>query len=203
MSDKSCELRRPARPEPSPERPGRGRLTAGRMAAIAAVLGAVIFVCVNIMSSQILRSSRVDLTQQHLYSLSNGTRTLLGELNEPLRFRLFMSSGLTKQAPQLAAFAARVRACSMPMSPRPTATSCSRSSIRGRSPRTRIAPSPTASSRSRAPAASSCSSASPRPTRPPAAPPSTCSRRTARRSWNTTSPAWSPSSATAASRSSR
>jgi ABC-type uncharacterized transport system involved in gliding motility auxiliary subunit len=98
------------RPGPSPERQGHGRLTAGRMAAIAAVLGAVIFVCINIMSSQVLRSTRVDLTQQHLYSLSNGTRTLLGELNEPLRFRLFLSSGLTKQAPQLAAFAGRVRA---------------------------------------------------------------------------------------------
>jgi ABC-type uncharacterized transport system involved in gliding motility auxiliary subunit len=95
---------------PSPERQGHGRLTAGHMAAIAAVLGAVIFVCINIMSSQVLRSTRVDLTQQHLYSLSNGTRTLLGELNEPLRFRLFLSSGLTKQAPQLAAFAGRVRA---------------------------------------------------------------------------------------------
>ena len=57
-----------------------------------------------------LRSARIDLTQQHLYSLSQGTRTLLGEIKEPLRFRLFMSSALTKQAPQLAAFAARVRA---------------------------------------------------------------------------------------------
>ncbi len=98
------------RPGPSPERQGHGRLTAGRMAAIAAVLGAVIFVCINIMTSQLLRSTRVDLTAQHLYSLSNGTRTLLGDLNEPLRFRLFLSSGLTKQAPQLAAFAGRVRA---------------------------------------------------------------------------------------------
>ena len=84
--------------------------TAGRIAAIAALLGAVIFVCVNIISSQVLRTTRIDLTQQHLYSLSQGTRTLLGELNEPLRFRLFQSSALTKQAPQLAAFAARVRA---------------------------------------------------------------------------------------------
>jgi ABC-type uncharacterized transport system involved in gliding motility auxiliary subunit len=98
------------RPEPSGERQGHGRMSAGRMAAIAAVLGAVIFFCINIMSSQLLRSTRIDLTQQHLYSLSQGTRTLLGELNEPLRFRLFLSSGLTKQAPQLAAFAGRVRA---------------------------------------------------------------------------------------------
>jgi ABC-type uncharacterized transport system involved in gliding motility auxiliary subunit len=81
----------------------------GRIALIAALLGAVVFVCINIVSAQVFRNARVDLTQQHLYSLSQGTRTLLGELKEPVRFRLFMSSGLTKQAPQLAAFAARVR----------------------------------------------------------------------------------------------
>ncbi len=98
-----------------PSRPGEPRTatgslsTVGRIAAIAALLGAVIFVCVNIISSQVLRSARIDLTQQHLYSLSRGTHTLLGELNEPLRFRLFLSSALTKQAPQLAAFAGRVR----------------------------------------------------------------------------------------------
>ena len=73
---------------------GADRLSAGRIAAIAALLGAVIFVCVNIISAQVLRTERIDLTQQRLYSLSQGTRTLLGELKEPLRFRLFMSSGL-------------------------------------------------------------------------------------------------------------
>jgi ABC-type uncharacterized transport system involved in gliding motility auxiliary subunit len=81
----------------------------GRIALAAALLGAVVFVCVNIVSAQMLRNARLDLTEQHLYSLSQGTRTLLAELKEPVRFRLFMSSGLTKQAPQLAAFATRVR----------------------------------------------------------------------------------------------
>src|SRR5215469_7121061 len=87
----------------------RKALTTGRIALIAAVLGAVVFMCLNIVSAQVFRNARVDLTQQHLYSLSQGTRTMLGDLKEPLRFRLFMSSGLTKQAPQLAAFAGRVR----------------------------------------------------------------------------------------------
>jgi len=82
----------------------------GRIALIAALLGIIIFVCLNIVSAQVFRNTRADLTQQHLYSLSQGTRTMLGELKEPVRFRLFMSSGLTKQAPQLAAFAGRVRA---------------------------------------------------------------------------------------------
>src|SRR5215470_371796 len=88
----------------------RKSLTTGRIALIAALLGAVVFVCLNIVSAQVFRNARVDLTQQHLYSLSQGTRTMLGDLKEPLHFRLFMSSGLTKQAPQLAAFAGRVRA---------------------------------------------------------------------------------------------
>jgi ABC-type uncharacterized transport system involved in gliding motility auxiliary subunit len=79
------------------------------LAIIAAVLAGVIFVCINLISAKELRSARIDFTQQHLYSLSQGTRTLLGELKEPVRFRLFMSSELTKQAPQLAAFAGRVR----------------------------------------------------------------------------------------------
>src|SRR5215470_2118516 len=82
----------------------------GRIALIAALLGAIIFVCLNIVSAQVFRDTRADLTQQHLYSLSQGTRAMLGELKAPVRFRLFMSSGLTKQAPQLAAFAGRVRA---------------------------------------------------------------------------------------------
>ena len=87
----------------------RKPLATGRIALIAMLLAAVIFVCLNIISAQIFRDARVDLTAQHLYSLSQGTRTLLGELKEPVRFRLFLSSGLTKQAPQLAAFAGRVR----------------------------------------------------------------------------------------------
>src|SRR6267378_2608127 len=41
--------------------------------------------------------------------LATGRIALLAALKEPVRFRLFMSSGLTKQAPQLAAFAGRVR----------------------------------------------------------------------------------------------
>ena len=55
---------------------------AGRIALIAAALGAVIFVCINIVSAQIFRDARVDLTEQHLYSLSQGTKTLLANLKE-------------------------------------------------------------------------------------------------------------------------
>jgi ABC-type uncharacterized transport system involved in gliding motility auxiliary subunit len=84
-------------------------LTTGRIALIAAALGAVIFVCLNVVSAQVFRNSRIDLTQQHVYSLSQGTRTLLAGLDEQVRFRLFLSQALLKQAPQISAFAGRVR----------------------------------------------------------------------------------------------
>lgn len=85
------------------------RFHTGRLVLVAAVLAAVIFVCVNIISAHLFRSARIDLTQQNLYSLSAGTKQLLGEIQEPVRFRFFMSSGLTKEAPQLAAFSQRLR----------------------------------------------------------------------------------------------
>ena len=84
--------------------------TTNRLVVIAALLGAVIFGCINIIGAQMLRGVRVDLTQQKLYSLSDGTRAMVGAMAEPIRFRFFMSSGLTREAPQIAAFASRVRA---------------------------------------------------------------------------------------------
>lgn len=87
----------------------KNRFHTGRTVVIGAILAAIIFGCLNIVSSHLFRAARIDLTQQRLYSLSQGTKQLLGEIQEPVRFRFFMSSGLTKEAPQLAAFAQRLR----------------------------------------------------------------------------------------------
>src|SRR5258708_17961060 len=98
MSDQMSD---PTQPE------ARKPLATGRIAVIPALLGAVIFVCLNILSAQIFRHARVDLTEQHLYSLSQGTRSLVGDLKEPVRFLLFMSYSVTHQAPHSVAFARR------------------------------------------------------------------------------------------------
>ena len=87
----------------------KSSLTTGRLVIAGAVLGAIVFGSVNIISAQLLRGARIDLTQQKLFSLSQGTKTLIGQVQEPIRFRFFMSTGLTKEAPQLAAFSARLR----------------------------------------------------------------------------------------------
>ena len=48
--------------------PGPRKAPAGPVALIAALLGAIVFVCLNIISAQVFRDdARIDLTEQRLY----------------------------------------------------------------------------------------------------------------------------------------
>lgn len=89
--------------------PASARHMSGKLLALGAVLAFLIFGCVNMLAAQWFRSARIDLTEQKLYSLSNGTKQLIASIDEPIRMRFFLSGQLTKEAPQLAAFAQRVR----------------------------------------------------------------------------------------------
>ncbi|MEO0798902.1 MAG: GldG family protein [Pseudomonadota bacterium] len=82
----------------------------GRLIGTGIALAIVLFLAFNIFTSSAFRNARADLTANSLYSLSNGTRTLLSELAEPLHFRLFLSRELVQTAPQLSAYANRVQA---------------------------------------------------------------------------------------------
>jgi len=86
------------------------QLPRGRMIGVAIALAVVLFLAVNVIANTGLRSSRADLTENNLYSLSTGTRELLSKLEEPLHLRLFLSEQLLQTAPQLAAYANRVKA---------------------------------------------------------------------------------------------
>lgn len=86
------------------------RIPKSRLVAVGAVLAVILYLAVNSLSGTLFRSSRVDLTEGGLYSLSSGTKSLLGKLDEPIHMRLFMSGSLHQAAPALAAYAARVRA---------------------------------------------------------------------------------------------
>ncbi|WP_026782192.1 GldG family protein [Pleomorphomonas koreensis] len=86
------------------------RIPKSRLVAVGAVLAVILYLAVNSLSGTLFRSSRLDLTEGGLYSLSSGTEALLGKLDEPIHMRLFMSGSLHQAAPALAAYAARVRA---------------------------------------------------------------------------------------------
>lgn len=70
----------------------------------------IIFFSINIIVNNSLSSSKMDFTENKLYSLSEGTRSLLQNLKEPIHMRLFISSNLVKEVPQLSTYANRVEA---------------------------------------------------------------------------------------------
>ncbi|MFC0410538.1 GldG family protein [Roseomonas elaeocarpi] len=91
------------RPAPRPA-PRRAWLAAGAIvAALALAVG------VNMIADRTLSRARVDLTQQHLYTLSSGTRSVLAKLRDPITLRLFYSRSLGASVPVFGAYADRVR----------------------------------------------------------------------------------------------
>lgn len=82
----------------------------GLSAALALVLAGVLAVGVNMLADRLLQSARLDLTQNSLYTLSDGTRQVLTGLQEPVTLRLFYSRRLGATIPAYGAYADRVRA---------------------------------------------------------------------------------------------
>lgn len=81
------------------------RLTPASGIAAAAIL----FLGVNILAGAALRQVRLDLTENRLYTLSDGSRQLLRGLKEPIRLKLFYSTALANRYPQLRLYGERVR----------------------------------------------------------------------------------------------
>jgi ABC-type uncharacterized transport system involved in gliding motility auxiliary subunit len=80
-----------------------------RMLTVGGLLvAAVLFVAVNIVSDKALRSSRLDLTQARLFTLSEGTRQILRELDEPVTLRFYLSRSLATRLPGINSYASRV-----------------------------------------------------------------------------------------------
>lgn len=76
--------------------------------AALVVLGALL-VAVLLLVNVVFRGARVDLTQNHLYTLSEGTKNILGSLDEPIHLTLFYSDQGTRDLPPVRAYATRVR----------------------------------------------------------------------------------------------
>lgn len=75
----------------------------------AIVLAAVIFVALNIAADATFTTTRLDLTQNGLYTLSSGTRHTLNQLQEPITLKFYYSKKIGSQYAQINAYAGRVR----------------------------------------------------------------------------------------------
>jgi ABC-type uncharacterized transport system involved in gliding motility auxiliary subunit len=76
--------------------------------ALALPLLAVAFVALVALSAATLRGARLDLTDQHLHTLSAGTQRILDRVDEPVRLKLFYSEKASRDLPQFRVFAGRV-----------------------------------------------------------------------------------------------
>jgi ABC-type uncharacterized transport system involved in gliding motility auxiliary subunit len=72
-----------------------------------AILG-VLLVAVLVLSNLLLRGARLDLTENNLYTLSDGTREVLKEIEEPVNLYFYFSDRGTKEMP-IRSYALRVR----------------------------------------------------------------------------------------------
>ena len=73
-----------------------------------ALLGIAFIVAVSI-SNQLFKGWRIDLTENNLYTLSDGTRNLLGGLEEPINLYFYFSDQASESMPSLRSYADRVR----------------------------------------------------------------------------------------------
>jgi ABC-type uncharacterized transport system involved in gliding motility auxiliary subunit len=69
------------------------------------ILLAILFVTLTILSSVFLKGVRLDLTANGLYTLSEGTRNILEDMDEPVHLYLYFSEDVSRELPQFRSYA--------------------------------------------------------------------------------------------------
>lgn len=72
-----------------------------KLGIIALCLTPVFFLAIHVLSTEMLRRVTVDLTEEKLFTLSDGTKRVLENMREPITLRLFMSDELLNSSPNL------------------------------------------------------------------------------------------------------
>ncbi len=86
------------------------RLWTPRRRALSAYgLMGILFIGVTLLSQELIRGARIDLTENHLYTLTPGTEHLLSHLQEPITLTFYFSQQAASSEPAVRAYAARVR----------------------------------------------------------------------------------------------
>ena len=83
-------------------------MSARLLGASGLVLALVLFFAVNSLSDMLFSSTRIDLTENGMYTLSDGTRSTLANLAEPITLRFYYSKSLAAQVPGINTYAGRI-----------------------------------------------------------------------------------------------
>jgi len=78
------------------------------VAGVALVCIALMLISVNIIAARLF-TWRLDLTREHLYTLSRGTQRTLARIEEPITLRFYYSTRLADEVPSYGVYAQRVR----------------------------------------------------------------------------------------------
>ena len=73
------------------------------------IVALVLLFTVNILSGTMFTSARVDLTENHLFTLSEGTRNVIGDLDEPITIRFYISEGVARNLPRVNSYVQRIK----------------------------------------------------------------------------------------------
>ena len=86
------------------------RLDRKTLAWGALALAALLMLAANLIFSGIFKNAKADLTTDRLYTISSGTKQVLGRIEEPINVRLYYSRKLGQAAPLFGKYFERVRA---------------------------------------------------------------------------------------------
>jgi len=76
--------------------------------AVALLIGLVLFFAVNVLANATLRSWRIDMTEEKLFTLTDGSRNIAEGIDETIRLKLYVSREQLESIPQIATYAQRV-----------------------------------------------------------------------------------------------
>lgn len=80
-----------------------------RLGASSLLLLVVVFVVAAILSNVLFKGLRIDLTENNLYTLSDGTKRIVKNIEEPINLYFYFSDDATADVPSLRDHALRVR----------------------------------------------------------------------------------------------
>lgn len=75
---------------------------------VGLAIAVVLFFSVNLLANAKLRHMRVDLTEESLYTLSEGAKSIAAKLDEPIRLYFYFSEGVASEYPDIKAYGVRV-----------------------------------------------------------------------------------------------
>ena len=79
-----------------------------RLTSTTLLLLALAFIAAVIVSNQVFKGWRIDLTENNLYTLSDGTKRVLEKIEEPINLYFYFSDKATENIPSLRSYANRV-----------------------------------------------------------------------------------------------